>query len=64
MGADGLSALGMTEGFFEAEDPNFTVQIGTSDPVTISIDPTDTITELVDKLDLGSMLCLVLLACL
>ena len=50
---EGLEALGFTEGFFANEDPSFTVQVGTNDPVTIFIEPGDTAADLVDKLELG-----------
>jgi flagellar hook-associated protein 1 FlgK len=48
---DGLNALGLQAGTFAAENPNFTIQIGTSDPVTIYLEPTDTINDLVTKLE-------------
>lgn len=61
MTPDAIDALGLvantqvtpTAGNFVTEDPSFTVQIGNSDPVTITIEPGDTITELEDKLTLN-----------
>lgn len=50
MGSAAMDILGLPEGTFVTEDPNFTVQVGNNDPVTITIEPGDTITELVDKL--------------
>ena len=46
----GLPALGFTAGTTLMPDPSFNVKIGTNPPVTISIDPTDTTTELLTKL--------------
>lgn len=50
MGTDAMGALGIQEGVFTTEDPNFTVQVGNNPPVTITIEPTDTIVELEAKL--------------
>ncbi|NQZ13737.1 MAG: flagellar hook-associated protein FlgK [Alphaproteobacteria bacterium] len=51
MGADALNALGLSEGTFVTEDPSFTVQVGNNDPVTVTIEPGDTVVELIDKLE-------------
>ncbi len=50
-----LAALGIEEGTFEAQDPSFTVQVGTNPPFTITIEPGDTIAELEDKLTFGGI---------
>lgn len=50
MPVSALAALGIEEGTFVTEDPSFTVQIGNGTAYTITIEPGDTITELVDKL--------------
>lgn len=54
MGADAMSAIGIQEGIFAPEDPSFTVQVGNDEPVTVTIEPGDTIVELVDKLEWDS----------
>lgn len=54
MGTDALNALGLTEGTYATEDPSFTVQVGNNDPVTITIEPGDTVVELIDKLEWDS----------
>lgn len=49
-GDDGLNFLGLSSGTFEAEDPYIDIQVG-NDPVQrITIGPTDTETDLYDKL--------------
>ena len=55
MGAEAMAALGLTEGSFATEDPNFTIQVGNGQTYTISIAPTDTIVELEDKLTWDSL---------
>lgn len=50
MSEPAINALGITTGVFQTEHPNFTVQVGNNDPYTITIEPGDTITELIDKL--------------
>ncbi len=51
IGTDALNSLGFQEGVFAAENPNFTIQVGTSEPVTVFLEPTDTINDLVAKLE-------------
>lgn len=51
MGVPALNALGISEGTFTTEDPSFTVQVGNREPVTITIEPGDTVTELINKLE-------------
>ncbi len=51
LGTENLNALGIQEGTFETEDPNFTVQVGNDDPVTITIEPGDTLADLQNKLE-------------
>ncbi|MAZ76815.1 MAG: flagellar hook-associated protein FlgK [Micavibrio sp.] len=51
MGVDAFNALGLAEGAFSTEDPSFTVQVGNEPPVTITIEPSDTVVELIDKLE-------------
>lgn len=50
MGDDAMNALGIQQGSFATEDPNFTIQVGNSDTYTITIEPTDTIADLQAKL--------------
>lgn len=54
MGSEALNALGLAEGTFVTEDPSFNVQVGNEDPVTITLEPGDTVTELIDKLEWDS----------
>lgn len=54
MGSEAFNALGLAEGSFATEDPSFNVQVGNEDPVTITIEPGDTITQLIDKLEWDS----------
>jgi len=49
--AAGLSALGFSTGTASQPRPNFQVQVGTRAPVTVSISPTDTSTELLAALN-------------
>ena len=51
MGVDALNQLGIQEGTFAPEDPNFTVQVGNYDPVNITIEPGETINDLISKLE-------------
>lgn len=51
MGTEAFGALGLTEGFFQAEDPYFDVQVGNNAPVRITIEPGDDINDLIDKLE-------------
>ena len=51
MGDDAMAALGIQQGSFATEDPNFTIQVGNGQTYTISIAPTDTIVELQAKLE-------------
>ena len=46
-----MPALGLTAGTTPAPDPSFQVQVGTNSPITISIAPTDTTTELLANLN-------------
>lgn len=54
MGTDAFHALGLAEGTFATEDPSFTVQVGNEPPVTITIEPGDLTTDLIDKLEWDS----------
>lgn len=49
--AENLNVLGIQEGTFAPVDPNFTVQVGNDAPVTITIEPGDTVVELQQKLE-------------
>lgn len=51
LGAAGIAALGHSFGTTNAQDPTFTVQAGSQSPVTISIDSTDTATDLLADLN-------------
>ncbi|MCK6417686.1 MAG: flagellar hook-associated protein FlgK [Alphaproteobacteria bacterium] len=51
MGDDGLVFLGLAEGTTEATDPYFDIQVGTGDPVRITIDPNDVETQLLAQLN-------------
>lgn len=51
MGADAMNALGIQEGTFATEDPYFTVQVGNNDPVQITIEPGETVTDLIAKME-------------
>jgi flagellar hook-associated protein FlgK len=51
MGEDGLSFLGLESGTIDSIYPSFDIYVGNNDPVTISIDPSDTETELQDKIN-------------
>ncbi|HPD83025.1 MAG TPA: flagellar hook-associated protein FlgK [Alphaproteobacteria bacterium] len=51
MGTTALDVLGIAEGTFVTEDPNFNVQIGNDTPVNITIEPGDTFVELQAKLE-------------
>lgn len=51
MGDAGLVFLGLAEGATEATDPYFEVQVGTDDPVRITIDPDDDETDLLTQLN-------------
>ncbi|MCB9988528.1 MAG: flagellar hook-associated protein FlgK [Rhodospirillales bacterium] len=51
MGQDGLDFLGLTEGTYQTVDPYFDVQVGNAPPVRVTIEPGDTETELLDKLE-------------
>jgi flagellar hook-associated protein 1 FlgK len=50
MGEDAMGALGIQEGFFETEDPSFTVQVGNEQPYVITLEPGDGAIELEAKL--------------
>jgi flagellar hook-associated protein 1 FlgK len=51
MGPTAFSSLGMREGTFETEDPYFDIQIGSGNVYRIEIEPGDTVTDLIDKLE-------------
>ncbi len=51
LGAAGISALGLNFGVTTAQSPSFTVQAGINNPVTITIDPTDTAANLLAALN-------------
>ncbi|MCI5060387.1 MAG: flagellar hook-associated protein FlgK [Alphaproteobacteria bacterium] len=51
MGTDALDRLGIQEGTFVTEDPNFNIQVGNYDPVNITIEPGETINDLITKLE-------------
>ncbi|MDE1151281.1 MAG: flagellar hook-associated protein FlgK [Micavibrio sp.] len=51
IGTAGMADLGFNFGTFPAQNPSFTVQVGAQSPVTISISPTDTATELLASLN-------------
>jgi len=51
IGTAGMADLGFNFGTFPAQNPSFTVQVGTQNPVTVSINPGDTSTELLNTLN-------------
>jgi flagellar hook-associated protein 1 FlgK len=51
LGAAGMAAIGHSAGTTAAENPSFSVQVGQQSPVTISIAPTDTQTDLLADLN-------------
>ncbi|MEZ0223037.1 MAG: flagellar hook-associated protein FlgK [Alphaproteobacteria bacterium] len=51
IGAAGMADLGFAFGTFTAQDPSFTVQVGTQSPVTVNISATDTSTDLLNTLN-------------
>lgn len=51
IGAAGMADLGFNFGTFTAQDPSFTVQVGTQSPVTVNIGSTDTSTDLLNTLN-------------
>jgi flagellar hook-associated protein 1 FlgK len=51
MGTTGLGALGLKEGFYQAEDPYFDIQVGSSPLQRISIKPGETVNDLIAKLE-------------
>lgn len=51
LGAAGMADLGLTFTTYPASDPAFTVQVGSQNPVTISINSTDTSVELLAALN-------------
>lgn len=50
MGDAAMNALGIQQGSFATEDPNFTIQVGNGQTYTITIEPTDTVVDLQAKL--------------
>ena len=51
LGVNGAAALGISYGTTTAQNPSFNVQVGNQSPVTVSVAPTDTQTELLAKLN-------------
>lgn len=51
LGAGGIAALGHSFTTYTAQNPSFTVQVGTQAPVTISIAPGDTSTDILNDLN-------------
>jgi flagellar hook-associated protein 1 len=51
IGAAGMADLGFAFGTFPAQDPSFTVQVGSQSPVTISVSSTDTAADLLSALN-------------
>lgn len=54
MGDEGLEFLGLEEGTYETTDPWFDVQVGNANSVRVTIEPQDTETQLIDKLEWDS----------
>ncbi len=54
MGTTAADGLGLAEATYVTEDPYFDVQVGNQDPVRITIEPGDDVTDLVDKLEWDS----------
>ncbi len=55
MGSTAFSALGLAEDAYTTEDPYFDVQVGNGTLTRVTIEPADTITDLVDKLEYDSV---------
>lgn len=51
IGAAGMADLGFSFGVYPAQNPSFTIQRGTQNPVTITIAPGDTATDLLNDLN-------------
>jgi len=51
MGSDAFGALGLREDEYITEDPHFDIQVGNNDYVRVTIEPGDTITDLINKLE-------------
>lgn len=51
MGEAGLAFLGLAEGTYNTTDPYFDIQVGNDAPVRITLEPGDTETDLVSKID-------------
>lgn len=51
---EGLVFIGLEEGTFETKDPYFDIQVGNAAPVRVTIEPQDTETQLIDKLEWDS----------
>lgn len=51
IGAAGMSDLGFNFGTFASQNPSFSVQVGGQTPVTVSIAPTDTATDILATLN-------------
>ena len=55
MGTTAAEGLGLAEATYPTEDPYFDVQVGNQEAVRITIEPGDTVTDLVAKLEWNSM---------
>ncbi len=51
LGALGMGDLGLTAGVYPAQNPSFEIQVGTQSPITVTIDPLDTSTDLLNTLN-------------
>jgi len=51
MGTNAFEALGLREDLYEAEDPYFDIQVGSGDLYRITIEPAETVADLVNKLE-------------
>jgi flagellar hook-associated protein 1 FlgK len=51
MGTQGLTALGLSQKTYATEDPYFDIQVGTNQSYRITLEPGDTVTDLVNKLE-------------
>ena len=51
MGDEGFAALGLRADVYDTEDPYFDIQVGTGNPVRITIEPGDDVNALINKLE-------------
>lgn len=51
MGEDAFGALGLSEDTYVTEDPYFDIAVGAGDMVRITIEPGETVTDLINKLE-------------